>query len=152
VPHVPTCVTIALLSLLTACSEPPDETPLGREFSALMARPEQPVDSVKVSHVLIAFVGAKQGSESKRNYAEARDLAADVLARARAGEDFAQLMKSYSGDDGGGTYRITQAQRADGYVQSFGDVAFRLAVGEVGLATFHRSKSPYGFHVIKRLE
>ena len=138
--------------LFAACGDPPDESPAGREFAAIMAKPEQQVDAVKVSHVLIAFVGAKQGSEAGRDFAAARELAMDVLARARAGEDFAALMKKYSGDSGGGTYRITQGERGGGYVKSFGDVAFRLAAGEVGLATYHRSKSPYGFHVIKRWE
>jgi hypothetical protein len=137
---------------LSACGDPPDDSPAGREFTAIMAKPEQQVDAVKVSHVLIAFVGAKQGSEAGRDFGQARELAMDVLARARKGEDFAELMKKYPADSGGGTYRITQAERGSGYVRSFGDVAFRLAVGEVGLATYHRSKSPFGFHVIKRLE
>jgi hypothetical protein len=37
-------------------------------------------------------------------------------------------------------------------VARFGDVAFGLAVGEVGLAAYHAATSPYGWHVIKRLE
>ena len=37
-------------------------------------------------------------------------------------------------------------------VAAFGDVAFELEVGEVGLAKYHAGNSPYGWHVILRLE
>ena len=144
---------VPLALALAACSsEPPDDTPLGRDIAAILARPEQAVEKVKVQHVLVAFVGAKRGSESKRNYEEARALTMDLLARARGGEDFTGLMKKYTGDEGSGTYTLTQANRAEDYVLNFGAVAFRLAVGEIGVAPYHRSKSPYGWHVIKRLE
>ena len=116
-----------------------------------MARPEQAVDKVKVQHVLVAFVGAKRGSESKRTYDEARKLTEELLQRARGGEDFAGLMKTYSTDEGGGTYTLTQQDRS-GYAENFHQIAFRLAVGEIGVAPHHRSKSPFGWHVIKRLE
>ena len=36
-------------------------------------------------------------------------------------------------------------------VPGFGDVGFALAEGEVGLAGFDEEKSPFGWHVIKRL-
>ena len=117
-----------------------------------MARPEHGAPKVRVQHVLVAFVGAKQGSESKRTYAEARTLTEELLQRARGGEDFAGLMTKYSSDDGGGNYTLTQAKRYDDYVENFHQVAFRLEVGEIGVAAHHRSKSPYGWHVIKRLE
>ncbi len=140
-----------LVLLLVSCSDPPDDTPLGRDAAALLARPEQAVQQVKLQHVLLAFVGALRGSESKHTMDEARALASDVLARARAGEDFTALMKQYSGDDGPGTYVLTQDDRGD-YAKSFGDVGFRLAVGEIGVAPYDRVKSPFGWHVIKRLE
>ena len=101
--------------------------------------------------MLVRFVGAKAGSESKRTYAEARTLTEELLKRARDGEDFAGLMTKYSTDEGGGTYTLTQTDRHD-YAQNFHAIAFRLAVGEVGVAAHHRSKSPFGWHVIKRLE
>lgn len=142
----------AVLALtLVTCSDPPDDSPLGRESAALLARPEQPVQKVKLQHILLAFVGAVRGSESGHTESEARALASDVLARARAGEDFTALMKKYTGDDGPGTYVVTQDDRAD-YAKYFGDVGFRLQVGEIGVAPYHHSKSPFGWHVIKRLE
>jgi hypothetical protein len=35
---------------------------------------------------------------------------------------------------------------------AFGDVGFKLKVGEVGLAEPDAQKSPFGFHIIKRLK
>src|SRR5690349_19570689 len=107
-----------LVLLLGACSDPPDDTPLGRDAAALLARPEQQVQQVTVQHVLLAFVGATRGSESGHTMEEARALTIDVLARARAGEDFNLLMKQYSGDEGGGTYVLTQDNR-DTYADDF---------------------------------
>jgi parvulin-like peptidyl-prolyl isomerase len=37
-------------------------------------------------------------------------------------------------------------------VKAFGDVSFALPVGGVGVATYDAVASPYGWHVIKRLE
>ena len=140
-----------VLLALAACGDPPDDTPLGRDIAVTMARPEQSVDKVTVQHVLVAFVGAKRGSESGRTEAAARSLTFDLLARARAGEDFAGLVQQYSGDEGGGTYTLTQDDRDD-YARNFGDVAFRLAPGEIGVAAYHRVRSPFGWHLVKRLE
>jgi hypothetical protein len=136
---------------LFACSDPPDNTPLGKDASAVLARPEQPVDKVKVQHVLIAFVGATRGSESHHTFEEARTLTEEVLKRARDGEDFAALMKQYSSDDGGGTYTLTQEDRG-AYAHDFSAVAFRLAVGEIGVTNYNPGGSPFGWHVMKRLE
>lgn len=141
----------ALLVLFAvACSDPPDDTPLGRETAAIMARPEQQVDKVKLQHVLLAFVGAMRGSESGHTKDEAQALAADVLARARAGEDFNALVIQYSGDEGPGVYTLTQDNRDD-YADAFGDIGFRLNVGEIGIAAYNHKTSPFGWHVIKRL-
>lgn len=145
-------LVVSSLLALAACSDPPDTSPLGLEFAALAQKPEQAA-SVKVQHVLVAFVGAKRGSESKRDYAQAVALTTDLLAKARAGEDFAAMVKQHSGDDASttGIYEI-QASKPDAYVEYFTTVGLRLAVGEVGVSPFHRSKCPYGFHLIKRLQ
>ena len=147
--RLPTVFLVAALA--AACSDPPDDTPIGRDFAATMAKPEQQVSLVKVQHVLVAFVGAKRGSESKRTFEEARTKAEQLLQQARGGADFAALVKENSDDDGPGIYTLAQDNRDD-YARHFADVAFRLAVGEIGVTPFHGSKSPFGFHVIKRLE
>lgn len=141
---------VAMLAL-ASCGDPPDESPLGKEASGILARPEQAVDKVTVQHVLVAFVGATRGSESKRNYDQARALTEELLKRARAGEDFPGLVKQYSSDAGGGTYTLTQDDRGE-YAHDFQAVAFRLAVGEIGVAAYDPGKCPFGWHVIKRLE
>jgi len=147
----PAVALLALVLAVAACSDPPDETPLGREAAALLERPEQEVAKVTLQHVLVAFVGAKRGSESGRTEEQARALTVELLARARAGEDFTAMMKQYSGDDGPGIYTLTQDDRED-YAEHFADVGFRLQVGEIGVAPYQRVKSPFGWHVIKRLE
>jgi hypothetical protein len=45
-----------------------------------------------------------------------------------------------------------QVYPRDRMVPAFGDVGFPLAVGEIGLAEHDQQKSPYGWHVIKRVE
>jgi peptidyl-prolyl cis-trans isomerase B (cyclophilin B) len=42
--------------------------------------------------------------------------------------------------------------KRSGLVPAFGDVGFTLEVGAVGLAPFDTKKSPFGWHVIKRLQ
>jgi parvulin-like peptidyl-prolyl isomerase len=37
-------------------------------------------------------------------------------------------------------------------VKSFGDVGFRLKVGEIGVATWDATASPFGWHIIKRVK
>ena len=142
---------IACLTFAAACSDPPDESPLGREFAALLGKPEVTAPQVKVRHVLIGFVGAKRGSESKRNFTEARSLAEDLLRRARGGEDFEAMMKKYDDPEERVVYTL-RAGRSDEFVANFVAVAWRLQKGEFGVAPFHASKSPYGFHLIQRVE
>ena len=142
---------LALALVPFACSDPPDETPLGREAAALLERPEQEVAKVTIQHLLVAFVGAKRGSEAGRTMEEARTLTSELLARARAGEDFLALVTKYTGDSAPGIYTLTQDDRDD-YAEHFADVGFRLQVGEIGVAPYHVVKSPFGWHVIKRLE
>ena len=37
-------------------------------------------------------------------------------------------------------------------VPAFGNVGFKLAVGEIGIADYDPKTSPFGYHVIKRVE
>jgi peptidyl-prolyl cis-trans isomerase SurA len=76
----------------------------------------------------------------------ARAEADSILARIRAGEDFAALAKRYSDDPGTkdkggdlGWFRRGQM------VQAFEDAAFALSPGQVSDVI----KSPFGFHIIK---
>ena len=98
-------------------------------------------EAVRLSHVLI---GVPQGApESVR--AAARERAADVAKRAKAGADFARLARTHSNDasreQGGDLGFVPRGQGQP----SFEQAAFALAPGEVSDPV----ETTYGFHVIK---
>ena len=117
---------------------------------------------VTVQHILVAFQGSVPGRPIARSQEEAQRLAQEVLERARAGEDFDALVKAYTADSHPGIYTIAndgvagdpsrQIYQRGGMAKGFGDVGFALAVGEIGMASYDRSDSPYGWHIIKRIE
>jgi hypothetical protein len=39
-----------------------------------------------------------------------------------------------------------------GMVRAFGDVSFSLEPGQIGMTEYHATYSPYGWHIIKRLD
>ena len=116
-------------------------------------------DVVTVQHVLISFKG-RVDKPVERSKKDAKELAWEVFDRAEAGEDFDALVKEYTNDSHPGIYTMTNRgaatlpntyKRSDMAV-SFGDVSFKLDVGEIGMAGFNPELSPYGWHIIKRLE
>lgn len=136
---------------------PADSTPtsalpveLAASIAALRARPEHTANDVEVQHILIAFAGATR-STATRSRDEAEQLTGEIYAKVRNGEDFTKLMKQYTGDPGPGTYPMSKATRA-GMVAGFGNVGWRLQVGEIGVAPYDTKDSPFGWHVIKRLK
>jgi parvulin-like peptidyl-prolyl isomerase len=156
-----------VLSLLFACGKqetPPPPAPVTAPVSS-GPRPEKAANGqpaiITVQHVLISFEGSER-SEQKRSRAEAEKLAFEIVNRAKNGEDFGKLMKEFSNDPGGGTYTLvndglTPNQAAGEYerrgmVAAFGDVGFRIDVGEVGLADYDAKGSPFGLHIIKRIK
>jgi foldase protein PrsA len=159
-------VVAAALVLLSACGK--KETPPPPPSLAPVAsgpRPEKAANGqpaiITVQHVLISFEGSER-SEQKRSRAEAEKLAFEIINRAKNGEDFEKLMKEFSNDPGGGTYTlvndgVSANQSAGEYerrgmVPAFGDVGFRITVGEVGLADYDAKASPFGLHIIKRIK
>lgn len=117
-------------------------------------------DAVVVQHCLIGFKGKVPGKEVTRQRKEAQTLAEEIFERAQAGEDFDAMVKEYTDDKHPGIYKLTNRGAAvrtgwierDKFVARFGDVAFDLEVGEVGMANWNAATSPYGWHIIKRLE
>ncbi len=120
-------------------------------IAVLMAKPEQPVEQIEIQHILISFQGAPRMSGVTRSKDEAKVLAQKVYAEVIAGGDFDALVKQYTNDSAPGIYPLNQASRK-GMVKSFGDVGFRLKVGEIGVGPWDASASPYGWHIIKRLK
>ena len=124
--------------------------------------PAKEPDRIVVQHVLIGFTGKVPGKNITRSESEAKALAYDILERAKKGEDFDALVRANTDDSFPGRYGmanrgVTPAPGGaeyprDGMVAAFGDVGFKLAVGEVGIADYDAQKSPFGFHVIKRVQ
>lgn len=77
---------------------------------------------------------------------EKRKTAQSILDRINSGEDFAELAKKYSEDDGtkenGGLYEIKKNDTST--VEEFKEWAFSHKVGDTGIV-----KTKFGFHVMK---
>jgi len=121
-------------------------------------RPGEP-EKVTVQHILISFKG-KTKKPVTRKKAEAEALAKSLMDRIAKGEDFDALVKEYTDDQYPGLYTLTNdgvpimsgTHPREQMAMAFGDVAFSLKVGEVGMAKYDGFKSPYGWHIIKRIE
>ncbi len=118
-------------------------------------------DRVVVQHILVSFGDKIPGKKIARTEDEARALAGQLLERARKGEDFDALVKQYTDDQHPGIYamfnRGMRPQGRDEYsrqgmVACFGDLSFSLVPGEIGLCELDATRSPYGWHIIKRLK
>ena len=119
-------------------------------------------DHIQVQHVLVGFKGSVPGRPITRSQEEAKTLAYDILARAQKGEAFDSLVVKYTDDSPPGIYGMSNknippdAAKGEysrtGMVPAFGDVGFKLAVGAIGVADYDPRTSPYGYHVIKRLQ
>jgi len=160
-------VVAAALLMLSACGKedavPPAPTPSGTTSGS---RPEKMPNGepgvITIKHILIAFKDT--GTKATRSREDAEKLAYDLVARAKSGEDFDKLMKEFSDDSPeGGTYTMVNdgltpekdeyaRSGPRGMVKAFGDVGFRISVGEVGVAEHHATDSPYGWHIIKRVK
>lgn len=119
--------------------------------TALMQRPEVADEAITVQHILISFEGAPRMTGVTRSQRDAKAMAEKLYAQLLTGADFAQLMKTHSNDPGPGEYPMTKATRGQ-MVKSFGDVGFRLKVGEIGVAPHDKQASPFGWHIIKRVK
>ena len=129
---------------------PPPLDPL--ESKDILDRPAE-AGPIPVQHVLIGWKDAPMAKRSAdprakdRTKEQADKLATDILAKAKAGEDFTKLMKDFSEDPGskdtGKSYDVAPDAP---YVDSFKKLSLRLHEGEVGLV-----KSPFGWHIIKRV-
>jgi len=123
---------------------------LRESIAEFQKRPEHDAPQLEVSHILISFKGAPR-VPATRSKEEAEQLTAELLLKIENGADFESLKREYSDDSGGQTYPMTTATRG-GMVAAFGDTAWRLQVGEIGVAPWDAQKSPYGWHIVKRIK
>ncbi|HMA35653.1 MAG TPA: peptidylprolyl isomerase [Chloroflexia bacterium] len=123
-----------------------------------MAGPEP--EHIQVQHILIGYQDSVPGKRITRSREEARTLAYDLLKQAQGGSDFDALVRQHTDDSPPGIYGMAnhgaspiggEYQRG-GMVGAFGNVGFRLQPGEIGIADYDPSSSPYGWHIIKRLK
>jgi hypothetical protein len=116
---------------------------------------------VKVKQILVRWSGAPGGQGSKLDRSEAELLARALLERARGGAEFDRLVANET-DAGLAVEVLTvvadaNARGAGEYSRAdlppaLGELVFNLDVGEVGLCRFHEKESPYGWHVVLRVE
>lgn len=165
------------LTALVACSHPappppgpPAETPeqlldtLLAAADELAARPEQALEQVTIQHLLVAVTGGGVPG-ANRSPGEAEEWTAQLFGRARAGEDFDLLVKNFTNETYPGVYTLTAGPddpprtfARSSVMPILGDVAWRLKVGELGVALYdgglpgHEAKSPLGYHIVRRIE
>jgi len=106
---------------------------------------------VTVRHVLITWKGKNDRAMPKdpnRSKEQADAIVAEVLKKARAGEDFVALQKSYSDEENPDfdSYTIVVTPRAQ-LVPEFIKLAGKLKLDEVDTC-----ETAYGIHIMKRIK
>ena len=153
--------TTAAGSADAAASGSTDATAPGSADATVADDKEEP-DAITVQHCLIGFSGSVGGKPIKRSKDEAGKLAAELLEKLQAGGDFDEIITTYTDDSPPGIYKMANSglpadRRSkvfsrDGMVPAFGNVGFKLDVGEYGVSEYDPKDSPYGWHIIKRLK
>jgi len=165
--HIAGALALMSVLFLSACGKDdpkPAPPPVGPAGPPKAVRPATTANGeaavLTVEHILIGVKGGR-ASSAKREQGEAQRVAFELLGRARSGEDFVKLRDEYTEDPGKGPYTMTNigidpADRSeygrDGMAKAFGDVSFRLEVGQVGITDYDPATSPFGYHVIKRVK
>lgn len=107
-----------------------------------------------VAEVLHILIQHKDGGTETRKLKEAEERAAEVYRRVAQGEDFEKLRQEFCDDTRKQKEQGRDAQpyKVQGMVADFMDVSLRLKVGEVGVCDYNADSSPFGWHIIKRVE
>lgn len=112
-------------------------------------------ERVRASHVLIATIDNLSGKPlSPELKLEKKRLAQKIAARAKAGEDFAKLVREFSADttskSRGGEYTFTRAKDdpRTAMAPEFEAAAFSMRPNQISDVV----ETGYGFHIIKTLE
>ena len=156
-------LTLLMLATLSACDEktaptgtPPSAASAVASSAPSVAPPTPPPapsvtaapTTIAAQHILVAYRGAERAPPGvTRTKAAAKARADEVLAKAKAGEDFTALVSQYS-DDPGAKERLGSLGKftRDKMDKAFSDAAFQLRVDQVSDVVETR----FGFHVIKR--
>jgi hypothetical protein len=102
-------------------------------------------------HLLVAYKGAARAPASiTRTKQEARARARELLLRARGGENFEQLIMEQSDDQVKHQYHgYTGPIPQEGRFLDFTTTGFSLKPGQIA---GRLAETPYGYHVIKRID
>jgi NIMA-interacting peptidyl-prolyl cis-trans isomerase 1 len=123
-----------------------EEEALKRDTAVILKEPK----SIGAKHILIMHNESERKPPTvSRSKEDAKKRAQEALAKARAGENFDQLVIKYSDEPGA-------AERAGDLgvfekkvmVKAFSDAAFKLEVGQISEIV----ETPFGFHIIQRTE
>jgi hypothetical protein len=108
------------------------------------------IEEISAQHLLVMYQGSKSAPRSiKRSKEEARIRAMEALDSIKRGQDFDKVVSAYTDEPGGAARRGALGKFSrDRMVKAFSDAAFALQVGEISPVV----ESPFGFHVIRRLE
>ncbi|MGE0871451.1 MAG: peptidylprolyl isomerase [Kofleriaceae bacterium] len=136
--------------LFKRVAPPPPEPPDPLESADILAR--APVtDKAKVKHILLGWQAANAGDErgKKRDRKTLEKLVKGTVAKLKKkGSNIDALMKELSEDPGSAqTGRAYDAAPDSPLMPAFKNLSLRLKVGEVGVV-----KTPYGMHIIQRIE
>jgi parvulin-like peptidyl-prolyl cis-trans isomerase-like protein len=135
----------------------------GKSMTAAGTMPVKPAIApahVIVQHILIGFAGSVPGKGITRTKEEAKKLAHEILDKARKGANFDTLVTKYTDDSPPGIYRMSASgvppqmneYSRDQMVPAFGNVGFAISPGNIDIAEYDPAASPFGWHIIKRLQ
>jgi hypothetical protein len=146
----------ALVLAFMAFSPSPDAAPAPAQAEAPPPAPAprpmpppQPAERAGVRHILVQYQGSmRAGPDITRTKEEALERINEALAKARAGDDFAELAAEYS--DGptktrGGDLGVFPRGRM---VPAFDTAAFALDVGGISEVV----ETPFGYHILTRYQ
>ena len=150
-------LVIGIVIAIIGCTRP--DTPTFGSADGPRVLDGEP-SAITVQHCLIGFSGSLPGKYIKRSKEEAGKLATELLEKLKSGDDFDAIIKTYTDDSPPGIYAMANSglptsegvYPRDGMVPAFGNVGFKLDIGEYGVSEFDPKNSPYGWHIIKRLK
>ncbi|MCT4687734.1 peptidylprolyl isomerase [Vallitalea sp.] len=101
---------------------------------------------VRVRHILLKTMDEANQPLPEDKKAEVKAKAEEVLAKAKAGEDFESLVKEYSEDPGskdkGGEYTFNKGSN---YAPEFTEASFSMEPGDISELV----ETTFGYHIIK---
>jgi len=151
-----TATSIATTAPMGGGPSPSGLSPLSPQAMADQPTPAAPPaaeaepEVIAAQHLLVAYKGAKGAAKTiTRSKADAKKRAEEALAKARKGDDFTALVKTYS-DEPGAADRLGNLGKfkREAMVKPFSDAAFKLKVNE----TSDVVETEFGFHLIVRSE